>query len=108
MFFGHRVQTDDLDENGIGIPANALSANGVRIRDHAGNDADLRHPAVADDPRYKVDGRLHYRLRLTEVAFYSVPSCCETYLPGELIIAVVSFDQAISHIDGATSGHTWS
>ena len=102
MYFGHRVQEEDLDENGISIPANALSANGVRIRDHAGNDADLRHPAVADDPDYKVDGRVHHRLQVTDVAFHSVPLCCETYPPGESIIVVVSFDQALSHIDGGS------
>ena len=102
MFFAYRVQEADLDENGVSIVANTLAANGNRIYDLGGNDADLRHPAVSDDPERKVNGRLHYRMQVTEIAFYSVPLWRETYVSEEWIIASVSFDQPIAGLDGGS------
>ncbi|MDE0225767.1 MAG: hypothetical protein OXP28_11580 [Gammaproteobacteria bacterium] len=58
LSFDYRVQATDRDEDGIGIPANALALNGGTIK-HAGNgttDADLTHDAVPADPTRKVDG----------------------------------------------------
>ena len=57
--FYYTVQANDLDADGIGIVANALTLNGGTIRSLDGVDANLnlgRH-AVAADPTRKVDGR---------------------------------------------------
>ena len=58
LSFDYYVQATDRDEDGIGIPANALALNGGTIK-HAGDgttDADLTHDAVPADPARKVDG----------------------------------------------------
>ena len=56
--FRYTVQRDDLDENGIGIAANALALNGETIRSADGEDAilDLGTHAIGNDPDRKVDG----------------------------------------------------
>ena len=57
--FRYTVQVDDLDTDGLGIAADALTLNGGSIRSLAGVDAvlDLVDHAVAGDPARKVDGR---------------------------------------------------
>ena len=102
MYFRYAVQEEDRDENGISISANALAANEARIHGHGGVDADLRHPAVGDDPERKVNGQLQYRLQVTEIAFDSVPLCCDTYVSEEWIVVAVSFDQAIREFDASS------
>ena len=60
LSFDYRVQATDRDEDGVGIPANALALNGGTIK-HAADgttDADLTHDAVPADPTRKVDGSL--------------------------------------------------
>ena len=58
MAFGYVVQALDRDDDGISIPANALTFNGGSIKDANGNDADLTHDAQPDNPEHKVDGSL--------------------------------------------------
>lgn len=57
--FEYTVQADDLDADGLGIAADALTLNGGSIRSLTGVDAvlDLSSHAVAADPTRKVDGR---------------------------------------------------
>ena len=56
--FSYVVQEGDRDEDGISIPANALTLNGGTIKLAADStiDADLTHAAVARDPTRKVSG----------------------------------------------------
>ena len=56
--FVYVVQEGDRDEDGISIPANALTLNGGTIKFGADStiDADLTHAAVARDPTRKVSG----------------------------------------------------
>ena len=58
LSFRYKVQTQDVDQDGIGIPANALRLNGGSIRSAAGVDADLNlgTHAITDAPNHKVDG----------------------------------------------------
>ena len=67
LSFRYFVEMSDRDDDGIGIPANAVRLNGGSIRDSAGNDADLTHEAVPDDPQRKVDGRLDAIPTITDV-----------------------------------------
>ena len=53
--FIYRVQAGDRDDDGIGIPANALRLNGGTIRDGAGNDAVLDTSEVPSAPGHVVD-----------------------------------------------------
>ena len=56
--FSYTMQSDDRDEDGISIAANALSLNGATIRSAGGADADLNLGVHAfhNDPSRKVDG----------------------------------------------------
>ena len=58
LSFDYFVQATDRDEDGVGIPANALALNGGTIK-HSGDgttDAGLAHDAAPADPTRKVDG----------------------------------------------------
>ena len=57
--FKYTVQADDLDSDGLGIAADALTLNGGSIRSLTGVDAvlDLGSHTFAADPTRKVDGR---------------------------------------------------
>ncbi len=57
LYFVYTVQAEDLDADGIGIAADALSTGGGTITSPGGTvAADLTHEALADDPNHKVDG----------------------------------------------------
>ena len=58
LYFRYEVQEGDHDEDGISIPANALTLNGGTIKLAADStiDTDLTHAAVARDPTRKVSG----------------------------------------------------
>ncbi len=57
LFFRLFVRKADRDEDGISIPANALSLSGGTIKSADGStDADLAHGAVGPDPTRKVNG----------------------------------------------------
>ena len=72
--FTYAVQPSDRDDDGIGIPANALTLNGGSIKDADGNDADLSHDAVPDDPDAKVNGSIDPSpTTVTRVYFNSRP-----------------------------------
>jgi len=53
--FAYTVQVEDRDDDGIGIPANAVRLNGATIRDSGDNDADLRTSEVQPDPGQSVN-----------------------------------------------------
>ena len=77
LVFRYVVQASDRDDDGISIPANALTLNGGSIKDADGNDADLSHGAVPDDSRHKVDGSVDpsaLPLTVTRVQLSNSPS----------------------------------
>ena len=59
LYFSYTVQDGDRDEDGISIPANALSLDRGTIKGPDGTtDADLTHAAVASEGDSKVNGSL--------------------------------------------------
>ena len=55
--FVYTVQPDDLDTNGISIPANPIDLNGGTIKDSdSGVDVNLSHPGLSDESGPTVDG----------------------------------------------------
>ena len=56
LAFAYTVLPGEMDAGGVSVPANALSLNGGTLRDALGNNADLRHMALADDGDHAVDG----------------------------------------------------
>src|SRR5205807_1911501 len=55
LVFTYTILAGQIDANGIGINANALSLNSGTITDAAGNPATLTAAAVTDNASFKVD-----------------------------------------------------
>ena len=85
LFFDYQVQAADLDSDGIGIAANALSLNGGSIAAAAADAtaAELTHAAVA--VTHGVDGSSVTTPAVSHVAFAGSPVNGDTYLRGETI-----------------------
>ena len=93
LYFEHVVQSSDVDADGFSVPADALTLNGGSIRDGDGNDADLTHGAVPDDPQRKVNGASGDAptVRSRVVQSSRLPATQDTYVAGETIFIVVGF-----------------
>ena len=97
LFFQYTVQAGDRDEDGISIPANALSLNGGTITAADGiTIADLTHAAVAAERGNKVDGSLITPPVVTNVHFISSPARGDTYERGEMVEVLVEFDKEVT------------
>ena len=73
LSFRYVVQASDRDDDGISIPANAVSLNGRSIKGAGGKDADLSHDAVPDNPGHKVNGSIGTPTTIERVSFSSRP-----------------------------------
>ena len=91
--FRYEVQRQDVDADGISIPANALSLNGGSIRSAAGANADLNlgTHAIENDPGHKVDGSVAAVPRVDYVRIYGSPPNGAAYAAGEQIEGQVRF-----------------
>ena len=97
LYFNYTVQAGDRDDDGIGIPANALELHRGTITAADGvTDADLTHPEVGADGGSKVDGGLVTPPRVTSVSFISSPGRGDTYELGEEVEVQVEFDRAVT------------
>ena len=94
--FRYYVEASDRDDDGISIPANALTLNGGSIKDANGNDADLSHEAVPDDPERKVNGSVDPPLAVTRVQLNSRPLSGDTFGPGDEVQATVTFSKPVA------------
>ena len=93
--FRYFVKASDRDDDGISIPANALRLNRGSIRDSGGNDADLTHEAVPDDPQRKVDGRLDAILTITDVFRLRPRDGGDTFIRGGSLRVRVRFSKRV-------------
>ena len=98
LVFEYIVRASDYDPDGIGVASDALSLNGARVADLAGNPADvsLRHHAFDNDPAHKVDGRADPAPMVREMRIDSTPGTGDTYVQGETIDVFVFFDEHIT------------
>ena len=95
--FHYTVQPGDLDEDGIGIAANALLLNGGTIKGADGaTDADLRHQAVTAASGSRVNGSMVAAPRVMSVFFITYPARDDTYRLAETIEVEVEFDRAVT------------
>ena len=96
LFFDYQVQAADLDSDGIGIAANALSLNGGSIAAAAADAtaAELTHAAVA--VTHGVDGSSVTTPAVSHVAFAGSPVNGDTYLRGETIAVRVVFNRTVA------------
>ena len=95
LSFRYYVKASDRDDDGISIPANAVRLNGGSIRDSGGNDADLTHEAVPDDPKHKVDGRLDAIPTITEVRGSRPRDRGDTFGLGAALLVRVQFSELV-------------
>ena len=95
MWFRYYVKATDRDDDGISIPANAVRLNRGSIRDSRGQDADLTHEAVPDDPGLKVDGRLDATPTITRVFLSTRPAQGDTFRRGEPLLVGVQFSELV-------------
>ena len=102
LYFSYTVQDGDRDEDGISIPANALSLDRGTIKGPDGTtDADLTHAAVASEGDSKVNGSLVSPPAVTRISWVSSPARGDTYEHGETIELIVQFDRIITATGGA-------
>ena len=99
LYFEYAVQASDVDADGFSVPSDALTLNGGSIRDGDGNDADLTHDAVPDDPERKVNGAADDGLAVRSLAFARAPGSQDTYVAGETIFVEVVFTGPV-HVTG--------
>ena len=94
------VQAGDLDEDGIGIPENAVTLDGgsISLAGDSSVGADLAHdaPTPIDGFDRMVDGGTVVAPRVTGVEFRGSPVADATYGPGETIDVRVAFDKALT------------
>ena len=104
-FSEYTVAEGDSAPDGVAILANAISLNGGSIKDRAGNDAVLTHPAFAaesiDSEIIPVDG---IRPTVTSVEIVSDPGDDDTYGAGDEIRVLVTFSEnilsTVAHAEG--------
>ena len=97
LYFGYTVQTEDVDEDGISIAANAFFLNGGTIKAAASTiDADLTHEALTAQRGSKVNGSLNTQPGVRRVALISSPAGGDTYGLGETVEVLVEFDRAVT------------
>ncbi len=95
--FQYTVVSDDYDEDGVSVRADALVASGAELRDRAGNPALLAHDALPDQGDHRVDG---VAPAVATVGLTSDPGADNTYGVGDVIEATVTFVEAVD-VSGA-------
>ena len=97
IFFVYLVQAEDMDSDGIGIPANALSLNGaITLASDRSVSAALEHGAVAGGNGRKVDGSAVAAPQIVSWYFQQSPRIGDTYGAGEEIYAAFEFDRSVT------------
>ncbi|MCY4596459.1 MAG: M12 family metallopeptidase [Bryobacterales bacterium] len=97
MLFRYEVQAEDLDPDGIGIGADALTLNGGTIRSLSGTDAnlDLGNHAFANARGHSVDGSLGIAPRVVDMRIWRGPQNGTSYGAGEWIWVWVDLDTGV-------------
>ena len=97
LTFSYRTMAADLDSDGIGIAADALTLNGGAIRTASAANAGLSlgSHAIANAGSHKVDGTTTAPV-VDSVAITSTPARGDTYGAGETITIEVGFSLAVT------------
>ena len=112
VWFRYAVQSGDLDSNGFGVAAGALTLNGGTIQGSSGDDADLDLGVQAvDDARGQaVDGSTPATLVVRRLRIYTSPRDGAAYATDEEIGVWIEFTGPIeasrgSHLDVEIGGN---
>ena len=99
LTFSYTVAADDMDEDGLSVPANAIALNGGTIKHTTtGKDADLSHglPGTSGSfPNHRADG-IRDAPAITSVALSSDAGTDDTYATGDAITVAVTYDEAVA------------
>ena len=97
IWFSYTVAESDRDDDGVGIPADALRLNSgaITLAGSSTTNAVLTHAAVPDDPDRKVDGSQVRPPAISNVSFSGSPSDGDTYGRDETIRVEVQFDKPV-------------
>ena len=90
LLFAYIVVEGDLDEDGVSIDQNALALSGGSVVDGNGSPVDLRHAAVEDQTRHKVDAVSPF---VESIGFVSDAGEDGSYAPGDVVEATVVFTE---------------
>lgn len=91
--FRYTVVTGDTDADGISVDGSSLALNGATIRDLAGTDAILSHPAMADDPLRRVDTT---KPTVTAVSISGATGIQNDFLNADDVVTLeISFSEAV-------------
>ena len=94
--FEYRINAEDLDRDGVSIPANPIDLRRGTIRDASGADAVLLFPGGVDgDIDHAVDGRRTRPATVTGVSIESAPCRGRWYVAGCVIAVGVQFSKRI-------------
>ena len=97
VYFEYVVQPSDADDDGISVPANALTLNGGSIRAVDDNsDASLSHDDRGDDPTRKVDGTRGDDQAPTLDGLWVQPPVRGTFGGGDAIHLEVGFSEGVT------------
>ena len=102
VLFNYVVQPSDVDDDGISVPANALTLNGGSIRAVDDNgDAGLSHDGLPDDPTRKVDGSLGDDRAPAISGVFVEPPVNGTFRRGDAITPWLGFSEGGVTVTGA-------
>ena len=95
--FEYEVRAEDRDPDGLSIAADALRLNGGRIRDSAGQRADLNlaRYTITNHPDHKVNGGAASRPVVTQLYLNAVRGDDNTYRRGSEIGVYVGFNRRV-------------
>ena len=96
--FEYLVETDDLDADGVSVPANALSlAPGFTIQSAADTNiaAILTHDSLPGSPQHKVDGSKAETPKVRSIEISPPPASDSVYTRGERFYVNVHFDRDV-------------
>ena len=102
ILYEYTVRQSDVDENGISVPANALS-HGTQgnMTDLLANVAVLTHAAVSDNPGHQVQGTDTIGPTITSIEIFN-NAPFKTFIAGETVVFKLQFSEEVNLNSGGT------
>ena len=103
LLYEYAVQPSDVDADGIGVDASALTLNGATIQDSTNGvpaTLDLGTHAITNDSSHKVKGSVTTPMAVESVDIVSTPASADGYDVDEVITVKVTFSK-VATVTGA-------
>ncbi len=95
VFYYFTVTDDDIDEDGVSVPANPFEYNYAVFGFNVADLSDFAHPGLSDDPDHLVNPQID----IESITITSTPEADDTYGTGETITINVEFTEDV-YVDG--------